>query len=51
VELEKVAAGWLLDLLGLPRDASVGFVTGTSMGTLVCLAAARHALLGRRAGT
>lgn len=47
VELEKIAAGWLLDLLDLPRDSSVGFVTGTTMGTLVCLAAARHALLAK----
>lgn len=47
VELEKVAAGWLLDLFDLPREASVGFVTGTTMGALVCLAAARHALLAK----
>ncbi|MBV2149851.1 hypothetical protein KRZ98_16525 [Sphingobium sp. AS12] len=47
VELEKIAAGWLLDLFDLPRQASVGFVTGTTMGALVCLAAARHALLAK----
>ncbi|MFG1304759.1 hypothetical protein V5F34_11590 [Xanthobacter autotrophicus] len=47
VALENVAAGWLLDLFGLPKAASVGFVTGTSMGALVCLAAARHALLAK----
>jgi glutamate/tyrosine decarboxylase-like PLP-dependent enzyme len=47
VELEKIAAGWLLDLFGLPGEASVGFVTGTTMGALVCLAAARHALLAK----
>jgi glutamate/tyrosine decarboxylase-like PLP-dependent enzyme len=49
VTLENVASAWLLDLLGLPATASVGFVTGTSLGTLVCLAAARHALL-KKAG-
>ena len=29
--VEAVAAGWLTDLLGLPPDSSVGFVTGTQM--------------------
>ena len=47
--VEEVAAAWLLDLLGLPPDAGVGFVTGCQMANFTCLAAARHALL-RRAG-
>ncbi len=47
--VEEVAASWLLDLLGLPSDASVGFVTGATMANFTCLAAARHATL-RRAG-
>lgn len=38
---EKAAAAWLLDLLDLPREASVGFVTGATMANFVCLAAAR----------
>lgn len=42
---EEVAAGWLLDVLDLPRDASVGFVTGCQMAHVTCLAAARHAVL------
>ncbi|KUL94027.1 pyridoxal-dependent decarboxylase [Bosea sp. WAO] len=46
---ETVAAGWLLDLLGLPREASVGFVTGATVANFVCLAAARSEML-RRAG-
>jgi glutamate/tyrosine decarboxylase-like PLP-dependent enzyme len=46
---EAVAAGWLLDLLGLPPDASVGFVTGGMQANFTCLAAARHDVL-RRAG-
>ena len=46
---EHVAAGWLLDLLGLPPAASVGFVTGATMANVTCLAAARHEVL-RRAG-
>jgi glutamate/tyrosine decarboxylase-like PLP-dependent enzyme len=44
---EMVAAKWLLDLLDLPRDASVGFVTGATIANFVCLAAARGAVLRR----
>jgi glutamate/tyrosine decarboxylase-like PLP-dependent enzyme len=44
---ELVASGWLLDLLGLPATASVGFVTGGSMANTTCLLAARHAVLAR----
>lgn len=39
--VEEIAAGWILDILDLPRQASVGFVTGASSGNLVGLAAAR----------
>jgi glutamate/tyrosine decarboxylase-like PLP-dependent enzyme len=45
--VEEVAAAWLLDLLGLPREASVGFVTGGQMANFVGLAAGRHAVLSR----
>ena len=44
---EKVAARWLLDILDLPADCSVGFVTGATMANFVCLAAARNAVLAR----
>jgi glutamate/tyrosine decarboxylase-like PLP-dependent enzyme len=44
---EEVAAGWLLEVLGLPRSASVGFTTGCAMASFTALAAARHAVLGR----
>ena len=44
---EEVAASWLLELLGLPRDASVGFTTGCQMANFVALAAARRAVLLR----
>ena len=47
--IEDIVAGWLLELLGLPRSASVGFVTGCHMANFTCLAAARHEVL-RRAG-
>src|SRR4051794_34136504 len=30
VATEEVAAGWLLQLLGLPSDAAVGFTTGAT---------------------
>jgi glutamate/tyrosine decarboxylase-like PLP-dependent enzyme len=45
--IERIAGAWLLDLLGLPREAHVSFVTGTTMATLTGLAAARHAVLER----
>ena len=40
--LETIAGGWALDLLGLPRDAGVGFTTGATMANLTGLAAARR---------
>ncbi len=45
--IEDTAAGWLLDLLRLPEQASVGFVTGGTMANFVGLAAGRQALLDR----
>jgi glutamate/tyrosine decarboxylase-like PLP-dependent enzyme len=45
--IEEVASGWILDLLGLPATASVGFVTGGQGANTTCLAAARHAVLAR----
>jgi len=43
--VEEITAAWLLDLLGLPPQAAVGFVTGAQMANFSCLAAARNALL------
>ena len=43
--VEETAARWVLDLLGLPGDATVGFGTGAQMANVSCLAAARRALL------
>lgn len=45
--VEAVAARWLLELLGLPGEASVGFVTGATVANFVCLAAARSEVLRR----
>ncbi len=44
---EAVAADWLLELLDLPRQSSVGFVTGATVANFVCLAAARGEVLRR----
>lgn len=48
VAVENLAGAWLLELLDLPRVASVGFVTGAQVSNFCCLAIARHALLRRR---
>lgn len=45
VAAEEVAAGWLLDLLGLPAEATVGFVTGATMANFTGLAAGRLSVL------
>lgn len=45
--IEEISGRWLLALLGLPRDAGVGFVTGATMANFTGLAAARHAVLER----
>ena len=45
--VEEVAASWLVDIFGLPRGSSVGFVTGATMATFTALAAGRHRVLAR----
>ncbi len=45
--LEEVAQGWLIDVLGLPEDCGVAFVSGATMANFTALAAARSALLNR----
>ena len=42
---EQVAGNWIVDLLGLRKETSFGFVTGGTMSNFTALAAARHALL------
>ena len=46
-EIEKIAAGWLLDLLRLPSQSAVGFVTGTTMANFCGAIAARYHLYRR----
>jgi glutamate/tyrosine decarboxylase-like PLP-dependent enzyme len=43
--VEQVTREWLVELLGLPGEASVGFVTGTQMAHVTGLAAARFHVL------
>lgn len=44
---EEAVADWLLEMLDLPRESSVGLVTGATMAGFVALAAARTAVLAR----
>lgn len=44
---EEVAGRWLLDVLGLPPEASFAFTTGCQLAHFTALAAARHAVLAR----
>ncbi len=45
--MEDIVSGWIVELLGLPATAGVGFVTGCHMANFTCLAAARHEVLHR----
>lgn len=45
VELEKTCRDWIIDLLALPPEMEIGFVSGATMANFTGLAAARHALL------
>jgi glutamate/tyrosine decarboxylase-like PLP-dependent enzyme len=44
---EEAVAQWLLDVLDLPRESSVGFTTGATMASFIGLAAARSEVLRR----
>jgi glutamate/tyrosine decarboxylase-like PLP-dependent enzyme len=43
--VEQITREWILDLLGLPGEGSIGFVTGTQMANATGLAAARFHVL------
>src|SRR5688572_6533443 len=45
--VEEIAGRWLKELLGLPSEASFAFTSGCQLAHFTCLAAARHALLGK----
>jgi len=42
---EEQTGKWLLELLDLPRESSVGFVSGATIANFTCLAAARGEVL------
>jgi glutamate/tyrosine decarboxylase-like PLP-dependent enzyme len=44
---EEQTGKWLLELLDLPRESSVGFVSGATIANFTCLAAARGEVLRR----
>ncbi|MGF6773921.1 glutamate/tyrosine decarboxylase-like PLP-dependent enzyme [Paraburkholderia sp. GAS199] len=46
--VEKIATRWVLDVLDLPRESAIGFGTSATACTMVCIAAARRALLDRQ---
>ena len=43
--VEQITRDWILELLGLPGESSIGFVTGTQMAHVTGLATARHHIL------
>jgi glutamate/tyrosine decarboxylase-like PLP-dependent enzyme len=45
--LEQVALRWLVELLELPADTGVGFVTGATVANFTALAAARNGVLSK----
>jgi len=45
--VEEIAGRWMIELLGLPGDVSVAFVTGCHMANFTALATARHEVLRR----
>ena len=47
-KLYDISSRWLNELLGLPSDTEVAFVTGATVANASCLAAARDALLAEQ---
>lgn len=43
--IEDICRKWLVDILKLPPETEIGFVSGATMANFTCLAAARHAVL------
>ena len=43
--IEQITAKWLVELLGLPSETSVGFTTGATVANMVALCAARGHVL------
>ena len=45
--LEEISLRWVIDVLGLPKETVGALVTGGTMASFACLAAARHHLLAK----
>ena len=45
--IEAVAERWVLEALGFPASAAVGFTTGATIANFTSIAAARHVVLAR----
>lgn len=45
--IERIALGWLLDVLKLPAESGGAFVTGATVANFTALAAARRAVLAK----
>ena len=45
--LEEISLRWVIDVLGLPEETGGALVTGGTMASFACLAAARHHLLAK----
>jgi len=43
--IESICRKWLLEVLNLPPETEIGFVSGATMANFTCLASARHAVL------
>ena len=43
--VEEIAASWVLEILGLPAECGIGFVTGGQMANTTAIMAARHSVL------
>ncbi|MCG8406946.1 MAG: pyridoxal-dependent decarboxylase [Phycisphaerales bacterium] len=46
--IEQITGRWLKELLNIPNEAAIGFVTGCQMANFMALAAARQDLLDRQ---
>lgn len=46
--VERIAARWVLEMLGLPPQSAVGFGTSATACTIGCLTAARRTMLARQ---
>lgn len=47
-KLEEVSARWILEMLHLPKDSGVGFVSGSTMAGFTALCAARYRLCKKK---